>query len=121
SGLPRPRDQPERRDLLVAAAGDERNRRAFGMADEGDTLRVNVAARPEPLHDAQGVVGVVGQRRAFDPPAASADAALVVPDDEESGIRDRGRELAEDRNPENFLVARLRSGSADQHDSRKLA
>ena len=85
--------------------GDQANRAALAVADDREAPAVDIVAVG---HEADGraqVVGEVCEGGRFRASAALSNAALVVAQDQETGVGQRVGELPEDRNARDGLVA----------------
>ena len=110
------RHQHEPGNLLLAGRREHRHRRTLAIAGDEDAFRVDVLALAQPLDRGDGVVGVIVERDALGSPAALADAALVVAQDDEIAFRQLPGQLREQRNAGHRGVAVDRTGPGHQHD-----
>ena len=109
-------DQADGPDALVLCRGHQRDEPAFAVADRGDALRIHVLPVRQHLDRRAHILRVIGQRGRLGAAAALPDAALVVTDDDETGVGEGSGDLAENRDAEHDAVAIGRSAAADQHD-----
>ena len=86
------------------------------MSRHGNPARIDVLPFLEPFHDGEQVVGIILQRDALAAAAALPDTAFVVAQHEKSLIGESARELREDRDTGDDLIAIDRARPGDQHD-----
>ena len=114
-------DERHGRDLAaLATGGQHRHQPALAVADERDAVLVDALLLLEPEQDLPRILGVIGNRHRFGAAATLSDAAFVVAHDGKAGGDEIARELPEDRNTRDRLVAIRRTGSADQDHRRQL-
>ena len=77
---------------------------------------IDVLALPQPSHRGHRIVGIIREGRVFGASAALSDATLVVAEHDVSAVGELARELGEDGNACDDLVAVGRSGSTDEDD-----
>ena len=111
-------DENEARDLVLARSRQHGNGAALAVADDGDMPGVDVRPAGEPFDGDAQVVSIVLQRDPLASAAALANAALVVSEDDESLRRQRSRELRENRDPGDELVALDLARAANQYHCR---